>query len=146
VELYSDAFLDGFFIPNCLELERWIDVERADLVQRWAAAIESLARRATERGEHASAIRWWRRLTAAEPGNSRAAAALVEALAAVGDRAGALQAARSREFLRSEFDAPPDPAVSALAERIRRAEAAWKWRTAAMPHRAPTPSQAPSPT
>jgi DNA-binding SARP family transcriptional activator/TolB-like protein/Flp pilus assembly protein TadD len=121
VGFYSDPFLQGFFLPNCLELERWIDAERADLLQRWAAAIESLARRATERGDHASAVRWWRRLTATEPGNSRPAAALVEALAAAGDRAGALQAARSHEeFLRSEFDAPPDPAVSALVEKIRR--------------------------
>ena len=121
VGFYSDAFLDGFFLSNCLELERWIDAERADLVQRWVAAIESLARRAAERGDHASAVRWWRRLIASEPGNSRAAAAVVEALAAAGDRAGALQAARSHEeFLRSEFDAPPDPAVSALAEKIRR--------------------------
>jgi len=120
VGFYSNAFLDGFFLTNCLELERWIDAQRADLVQQWAAAIESLARRAAERGDHASAVSWWRRLTASEPGNSRAAAALVEALAVAGDRAGALQAARSHEdFLRSEFDAPPDPAVSELAEKIR---------------------------
>src|SRR4029079_17577093 len=81
IELYSGAFLEGFFVPGCIELERWIESERADLAQQSAAAIESLARRACERGDHAAAARWWRRSTAAEPGNSRAVAALVPALA-----------------------------------------------------------------
>jgi len=125
VELYSGVFLQGLFVPNAAELERWIESQRADLAQQRAAAIESLARRASERGDHATAVRWWRRLTATEPGNSRAVAALVAALAAAGDRAGALQAAQSHEaFLRSEFDAPPDPAVSALVNEIRQGRAA----------------------
>ena len=67
-----------------------------------------------------TAVRWWRRLTAAEPGNSRAVEALVTSLAATGDRAGALQVAAAHEaFLRSEFDAPPDPALSAVVKGIR---------------------------
>jgi DNA-binding SARP family transcriptional activator/TolB-like protein len=120
IELYSGPFLEGFFVPGCIELERWIESERADFAQQWAVAIESLARRACERGDHATAARWWRRFTAAEPGNSRAVAALVGALAASGDRAGALQVAHSHQaFLRSEFDAPSDPAVAALVEEIR---------------------------
>ena len=121
VELYAGTFLQGFFVPHASELERWIEARRADLAQRWSAAIDALARRAGERGDHLTASRWWRRLTASEPGNSRAVAALVEALAASGDRAGALQAAQAHEaFLRAEFDAPPDPAVSSLVNEIRR--------------------------
>jgi len=120
VELYSGAFLQGFFVSNAGELERWIESQRADLAERWAAAIEALARRASDRGDYATAVRWWRRLIDTVPGNSRTVVALVEALAAAGDRAGALQAAQAHEaFLRSEFDAPPDPSVSALVSQIR---------------------------
>jgi DNA-binding SARP family transcriptional activator len=96
-ELYSGAFLEGVFIPDCVDLERWIDSERAGLAQQWATAIESLASRARERGDHVTAVRWLQRLTAAEPGNSRAVVALVTSLAAAGDRAGALQVALAHE-------------------------------------------------
>lgn len=120
VDLYSGAFLQGLFVANCVELERWIESKRSDIAQQWSSAVESLGSQASERGDFASAARWWRRLTAAEPGNSRAVAAFLTALVATGDRAGALQAAQSHEaFLRSEFDAPPDPAVTEIVHQIR---------------------------
>ena len=120
VDLYTGPFLQGFFVSNSVELERWIESERVDLARRWAAAVESLACRATERGDRASSVGCWRRLAASEPGNSRFAAGLVAALASGGDTAGALQVAQSHQtFLRSEFDAPPDPVVSGLVKQIR---------------------------
>jgi DNA-binding SARP family transcriptional activator/TolB-like protein len=120
VALYAGPFLDGFFVPGSTELERWIEEQRADLARRVAGTLESLAREASKRGDHAAALAWWRRLAALEPGNSRVTASLVSELAEYGDRAGALQVARSHEeFLRAEFEAPPDPAVSALADEIR---------------------------
>lgn len=60
---------------------------------------------------------------------------LMEALEAAGDRAGALQVADAHAtLLHREFDAEPDPAVVAFAERMRRApraEASTKTSTAA---------------
>lgn len=123
VEMYSGPFLHGFFVDDAVELERWIESERAYLAQQWAAAIESIARRAAERGDHVTAARLWRRLTFAEPGNSRAVAALVSALVAAGDRAGALREAHSHDlFLRADFDAGPDPVVAALVKEIRQSQ------------------------
>jgi len=120
VALYVGPFLDGFFLSGSPGLERWIDEQRADLARRAHAAIESVARSATERGDLAGSADWWRRLAALEPGNSRVAAALVSALGDVGDPGGALEAARSHEvYLRQEFDAPPDPVVSELETEIR---------------------------
>jgi DNA-binding SARP family transcriptional activator len=121
VALYAGPFLHGFFVPNAPELERWMEEQRAVLQRRVAAAVESLARGAAELGEKQAAVSWWRWLNGLEPGNSRVAAALISTLADAGDRAGALEAATAHEtFLRTEFEAPPDPVVSALANEIRR--------------------------
>jgi tetratricopeptide (TPR) repeat protein/TolB-like protein len=120
ITLYVGPFLDGFFVTGSPGLDRWIDEQRADLARRAHAAMESLARAAAERGDLAGSVGWWRRLAALEPGNSRVAAALVAALGDAGDPGGALQAARSHEdYLRREFDAPPDPVVSELEREIR---------------------------
>jgi DNA-binding SARP family transcriptional activator/tetratricopeptide (TPR) repeat protein len=120
VALYVGPFLDGFFVTGSAALDRWIDEQRADLARRAHGAMESLARAAAERGDLAGSAEWWRRLAALEPGNSRVAAALVSALGDAGDPGGALQAARSHEeYLRREFDAPPDPVVSELEREIR---------------------------
>jgi DNA-binding SARP family transcriptional activator/TolB-like protein len=121
VSLYHGPFLDGFFPSGSAELERWIDGHRADFARRIAAAMESLAAAASERGDYAASVDWWRRRGALDPGNSRVAAALVSALAQAGDRGGALRAARTHdEFLSAEFEAKPDPSLSALADEIRR--------------------------
>jgi len=118
--LYTGPFLHGFFLPGSAELDHWIEEQRSDLKRRVTSAIESLARKADASGDHPAAVGRWRRLLALEPGNSRVAAGLVAALAEGGDRAGALEVAQSHEgFLLAEFDAPPDPVVSALAANIR---------------------------
>jgi TolB-like protein/Tfp pilus assembly protein PilF len=62
----------------------------------------------------------WRRVAALDPYSSRIALQLMRALAAAGDRAGALQHARVHELLlREEFGTAPDAEVTALAERLR---------------------------
>jgi DNA-binding SARP family transcriptional activator/TolB-like protein len=120
VSLYTGPFLDGFFVSGSTELEGWITGERASLARRVTGALELLARTASEHGNLTAAVTWWRRLIELDPGNARVAVALMTAVANAGDRAGALQAARAHEgFMRLEYEAPPDPAVSALAEEIR---------------------------
>ena len=120
VGLYGGPFLDGFFVAGSVELEGWISEERASLARRVAGALESLARMASEQGDSTAAVAWWRRLAALDRGNARVVAALMADLAGAGDRAGALQAGRAHgEFMRAEYEAPPDPAVLALADEIR---------------------------
>jgi TolB-like protein/DNA-binding SARP family transcriptional activator len=124
VALYRGPFLDGFHLAGVPEFERWLDEERARLARRAAGALETLAARAAAAGDHAAAAQWWRRLAAMDPFATRAALGLMAALHAAGDRAAALQHARIHETLvREELGAPPDPAVSALAEEIRNAPA-----------------------
>lgn len=45
--LYAGPFLDGFFLSDAPELERWVDAERARLAQMHGRAIEDLAREAS---------------------------------------------------------------------------------------------------
>jgi DNA-binding SARP family transcriptional activator len=121
--LYAGPFLDGFFLEDAPEFERWVDAERARLAHRASAAMESLATAAAARGDHHAAAGWWRRLADADPLNSRLALLLIRSLAASGDRAGALRHATSHAaLLREELDVPPDPQITAIARRLRSAD------------------------
>src|SRR5439155_1729783 len=120
VRAYAGPFLDGFFIAKAPEFERWVEAERARLKQRACWATERPATAAAARGEHEAAVTWWRHVSALDPLNARIARALMGALAAAGDRAGALRHARIHEsLLRQELDAAPDAAVTDFARRLR---------------------------
>lgn len=118
--LYAGPFLDGFFLSDAPEFERWADAGRDRWARRHQAALETLAGERAAAGDVHGAVEAWRRLAALDPYNSRFAAGLVRALAAAGDRAGALQHARIHEvLLREEFGAEPDPELTALVGRLR---------------------------
>jgi DNA-binding SARP family transcriptional activator len=118
--LYTGPFLDGFFLDDAPEFERWTESERSRLAQRLSGAMQSLATEASARGDHQAAAEWWRRLAAAEPLNSRVALSLMTALVESGDRGGALRHARAHtSLLREELDVAPDPAIAALARQLR---------------------------
>ena len=120
VSLYSGPFMDGFFLSDAPELERWVDSERDRFAKAYAGALEALAEQAELRQEPATAVVWWRRLAAHDPYNSRVALRLMRALSSAGDRAGAIQHARVHEsLLRNELDLEPDVEVQAFAERLR---------------------------
>jgi serine/threonine-protein kinase len=120
VESFTAPLLDGFHLSDGGEFERWLDGERARLAQRYSGALESLAEGSETQRDYAAAEKWSRRLAAHDPYSGRVALRLMRALDAAGDRAGALRHARIHEaLLREEFEAEPDPAVTAFAERLR---------------------------
>jgi TolB-like protein len=121
VQLYGGPFLDGFFLSGSTEFERWADTVRADLGRDYAEVVETLAAEAGARGQHRDAVQWWQRLADHDPLSSRVTVHLMSALAAAGDRAAALERARSyQEQLQRELEAAPNPAILALAEQLRR--------------------------
>ncbi|OLB05876.1 MAG: hypothetical protein AUH06_09020 [Gemmatimonadetes bacterium 13_2_20CM_69_27] len=121
-EFYAGPFLDGFYLSDTVEFERWVEAERRRLKERAAAAIERLAKEEAAGGDSRGAVEWWRRLAALDPLNSRVALQLMQALAELGDRAGALEVARVHEtLLRDELNAVPDQAVRDLTARLRAA-------------------------
>lgn len=118
--LYRGPFLDGFRLENADGFEQWQDAERLRHAREYAAALEALATGATARGDPAAAVRWWRRLAAADPVSTRAALGLIEALVAAGDRAGALQFAGVHATLvRQHLETEPDAAVEQWIVRLR---------------------------
>ncbi|HSK19441.1 MAG TPA: BTAD domain-containing putative transcriptional regulator [Longimicrobiales bacterium] len=120
VDLWSGAFLDGFFLSNAREFEEWVDSVRARLHATFIAALETLATRAEAAGDPAASVPWWRRLAAESPGNSRNSLRLMQALAATGDRAAAIRHGQVHTtLLREEFGAQPDAEVLALMDHLR---------------------------
>ena len=120
VDEYRGPFLDGFRFAEAPAFTKWAEYARAELALEYAVALERLAGEATARGDHADAVRWWRKLASQDPLNGRLTVGLMRALAAAGDRVGAIEQASIYEVLiEEEVELPPDRAVVAFAERLR---------------------------
>ncbi len=118
--LYGGPFLDGFFLGDAEEFERWAATERDRLGRLYARTMEALSENAEHRGDTVEAVRWWRALAAHDPYSSRVAVRLMRALDRSGDRAAALQHARVHAvLLADEFGTEPDAAVAELAASMR---------------------------
>ena len=119
VRLYRGPFLDGFFLKDAPEFERWAEEHRGRFTRRVTGALRQLADRDGASDAHRAAD-WWRRAVEIDPYDSLAALGLVRTLAAAGDRAGALVAAhRHEELLKNELGVPPDPAFADAVARLR---------------------------
>jgi tetratricopeptide (TPR) repeat protein len=118
--LYAGPLLDGFHIRGAHEFSRWVETERDRLTRAMADALRALAEQRARAGDRRGAVQALRQLVAQDPLDAPNVLRLMEALEASGDRAGALQLARTHaSLLRRELDAEPDWAVAALAERLR---------------------------
>ena len=117
---YAGPFLDGFFLRDGAEFERWTAEQRTRLELVYFHALERLAIVAAEKNDHAAAARWWRRRIDAEPLNSRGARGYAEALIASGDREAALAfSVIYTTLVRAELGVDVDPETARLFERAR---------------------------
>ena len=117
---YRGPLLDGFYVSDAPEFERWVDTERDRLARACSGALERLATRAEAEGSPLVAVDWWRRLTVHDPYGSRVALRLAQALEAAGERAGALRAAEAHAArMREELGVEPDAAFTAYVEGLR---------------------------
>ena len=138
--LYTGPLLDGMFLVDGTEFERWLDGERERLGRAYAEVLDGLAQAAEDRGAVTNAVGWWRRLAAHDRFSSRVALRLMQALAATGDSAAAVQhAAMHATLLRDELGVEPTAAVAKLAERLR-VEPAEPAAPPSPAHRESTPS------
>ncbi|HSK17602.1 MAG TPA: BTAD domain-containing putative transcriptional regulator [Longimicrobiales bacterium] len=120
VELHVAPFLDGFFLTDADELERWVDGQRERLARESARALEALAERAERDGSAVDAVQWWRMLAAQDPWSSRIALRLMRALDSAGERAAALQHARVHaQLLEDEMGLTPDAELLAFVTELR---------------------------
>ena len=119
--LYTGPFLDGFHLPDAVEFGHWVDRERSTTTAMACAALEKLANLASIDGDYATAVELRRRRVAIDPLEAGSALALMEALAASGDRLSAVRHAHAYQALiRSEMGMDADPAITELADRLRR--------------------------
>src|SRR5256885_8785063 len=119
--IYKGTLLDGMHFGDSRELESLIDSNRTRLRQEFHNALESLANVSAEAGDHSQSVIWWRKLANSDPLSPHATKKLMLALAAAGDRAGALKQARLyQELVRQELEMEPDCEVQALAMTLSR--------------------------
>jgi DNA-binding SARP family transcriptional activator len=147
VALYRGPFLDGFFISDAPEFERWVDGERDRLARRFSSCLEQLASSHETTGEWATAAEEWRRLAAHDPYNSRVAVRTMRALDVCGDVAGALRHAQNHQArIRDDLGLESDPAVVELADSVRtRSTARLTFGTSQSTPAAKRPSARPAP-
>lgn len=94
LELYRGDFLEGFSIAGIsVELEEWLEAERATLRAMAAEAAATLADRTADSGELATAVLWARRGLSLSPGDESMLRRLLTLLKLRGDRGGALRTA-----------------------------------------------------
>src|SRR6266566_435811 len=139
---YKGPLLDGFHFADSHELDSWIESNRSRLRLEYQKAIEFLANSSAEAGYHSQSVTWWRRLANSDPLSAGATKKLMLALAAAGDRAGAVQYARVyQELVRQELEMEPDAEIEDLAAALSRPATTATVDLAVSPH---TPSVTPS--
>ena len=113
------TLLDGFHFGESRELEVWIDAERARVLLEYQTAMEFLADRSAESGDHAQDVAWRRRLASSDPLSAGPTKKLMLALAAAGDSAGAVRHARQyQELVRQELEMEPDAEIERLVSTL----------------------------
>jgi serine/threonine-protein kinase len=118
--LYQGPFLDGFFLSDAPDFERWVTSTRSRLARTWGSMVDSLATAAAGRRDRAAVVRWRQQLAHAEPLNAHGVIALVEAHVAAGDRVAALRAVTAHDTLvRTELDGEPDPEIQQWIARLK---------------------------
>lgn len=123
VELYRGPFLNGFSLSGCPEFEAWLLLTREYLERIALETLDALAQTYLTTGRYWEAGEAAQRQLGIDPWREAAYRQLMEALAAAGDRVGALtQYERCRQALRDELGVEPDDLTVALAEQIRDAE------------------------
>ena len=120
LELYGGELLAGFHAGGGGDWESWLDGERRRLSRAAAAAATRLACAAETAGDAAAELRWRRAAVEIEPHDEVAIRALLLALDAAGDRAGALAAYEAFvRVVRRAYDAEPATETVALVRAIR---------------------------
>lgn len=118
--LASGPFLQGFFVAGHPDFDRWVEEERTSLTAAAARVMLQLAKEAQAASDADAAVDWWHRLTVLDPLSGRFALGFLKALAARGDRVGALAFARAHEsIVRRELEADPDPEILRLEAQLR---------------------------
>src|SRR5881392_2778416 len=120
LDVYRGALLQGFFISDAPEFERWLETERARLQQAVAGGARALAERYESVNDLTTAVRCTRRSLELAPSDEGLVRRLMALLDRQGDRAGALQAYEAfARRIAAEYDAEPAAETKALRAAVR---------------------------
>ncbi len=139
LELYRGDLLEGFFISEAPEFERWLETERARLKDAASRSAHALIEHSETNGDVAAAVSWARRAARLTPFDEKLVRHWISLLDRLGDRARAVQV--YDEFasrLAQEYEMQPATETQALIAAVRS-------REAAPPLRAPAASPSPAP-
>lgn len=122
---YHGELLQGFFVSDAPEFERWLDGERRRLRESLLTAAWSLADEKRNAGDVEGALRTARAALALAPEDEISLRRFLRLLEAAGDRFGAVRA--YDEFaarLKREYDAEPSVETRGIAHALREKAAA----------------------
>jgi DNA-binding SARP family transcriptional activator len=120
VELYRGPFLEGVTFDDAPDLDAWVGQQRTYYQRLIEQVFDALLALRAQMGSFTDMSRVARRWLEVNPFEEAATRWLMQAVAAQGDRAGALAAyAATKQLLRAELDTDPAPETVALAERLR---------------------------
>ncbi|MGE0440188.1 MAG: BTAD domain-containing putative transcriptional regulator [Gemmatimonadales bacterium] len=148
VELYRGPFAAGLSLPDVPEFQRWLEDEQADLAREARMAAGKLACEADSMGDRQGSVEAWGMAAELDPMSARVAVSYMSALAATGDRSGAIAyGQRHAALVRRELDAEPEAIVTRLADELRVAvrQAAIVRPSQPVADRVVLPSAAPAP-
>lgn len=121
LQLYRGPLLDGFFVRDTPEFERWVELERWRLRSEATRAAVDVAESAEGRGDLHGAAGWLRRALEITPADEGALRRLISVLARAGERTEAMRTfdlfARQVDEL---YDMEPSPETRRLIAAITR--------------------------
>jgi len=136
IALYNGPFLHGLTIDRAPAFARWAEGERVRCARTYAEVLEQLAIEADAQGKPAESIAWWQRLVEADPLSARGTTGLMLALAGSGERAAAMDLAKSYDDrVADALGAAPDPGIGMLADSLRRGSLPYGVHTPPVPVR-----------
>jgi len=123
VAMYHGPLLDGWYVRDAPDFERWAEGERARLASLYALALGDLAMACERASDWAGAAARWRALARVDPYSSTVAWHAARALAAAGERAAALQSLAAHEaLLQADLGVGLGVDLAGLAAQIRAGE------------------------
>jgi DNA-binding SARP family transcriptional activator/tRNA A-37 threonylcarbamoyl transferase component Bud32/TolB-like protein len=120
LELYRGDLLQGLYVPDAPEFERWIDERRKQLRERASRAAWELADQEASKRNTAAAGHWTRHARDLAPLDERLLRRVIKLLDSLGDRSGAVREYESfARRLADELELEPSPETEALIESVR---------------------------
>jgi serine/threonine-protein kinase len=120
LELYRGNLLEGFFIPDAGDFERWLETERARLVQAAVRSARGLLEQGEAAGDVTAAVEWAQRAAQLVPHDEEVQRQLITLLDRLGDRAGAVET--YEEFAKrvaADLETEPAAETKALLAAVR---------------------------